>query len=62
MADGQSTTMIRCPQCSEPVTVPVRLAYQRGANPTMAFDLSPVQDHMDTHVATYSTELPHAAG
>jgi len=60
MASGQTTAAVQCPECSETITFPVHLAYRRGRGPTMAFDLSPVQDHTDTHLATYSTELPPA--
>ncbi|WP_405399183.1 hypothetical protein [Streptomyces microflavus] len=61
MATGETTAVVHCPECKEPITIPVRLTHPQGSGPTMSIDLRPVHDHADTHVATYSTELPTAA-
>ncbi|MFB6423676.1 hypothetical protein ACFCXC_18310 [Streptomyces microflavus] len=61
MATGETTATVQCPECNETINIPVRLTHPHGNGPTMAIDLRPVQDHTDTHMATYSTDLPTAA-
>ena len=62
MATGQTTATVRCPECGEPITIPVRLACRRGGNATMSFDLAPIRAHADTHLATFTTEPPGPLG
>ncbi|MEU3836494.1 hypothetical protein IFE09_11305 [Streptomyces microflavus] len=61
MATGKTTATVQCPECTETITIPVCLTHPHGNGPTMAIDLRPVQDHTNTHVATYSTKLPTTA-
>lgn len=61
MADGNTTATVRCPECAEPITIHVKLTYQRAAGPSAAFDLAPLRVHIATHAATFTTELPPTA-
>ncbi|MFD9192980.1 hypothetical protein ACFWCA_32800 [Streptomyces phaeochromogenes] len=60
MAATMSTALTQCPECDEPLLIPVR-AHQRGVQVTLAVDLSQVRDHAATHEARFTTELPPTA-
>ncbi|MEV0470225.1 hypothetical protein [Streptomyces prunicolor] len=56
-----ATGLTQCPECHEPLLVPVRARQVGPAEYALHFDLSQVREHVDTHVAGLATELPPAA-
>ncbi|MFF5001713.1 hypothetical protein ACFY3G_02700 [Streptomyces phaeochromogenes] len=59
MADGNTTSSVDCPICSEPVPFPVTITHRSNLRVGVAVDLAPVREHMATHQApSFTTELP----
>lgn len=56
-----STALTQCPECGEPLLIPVTT---RQLNPTtyaLHFDLDQVREHIATHQASFTIELPPTA-
>ncbi|WP_055518283.1 hypothetical protein [Streptomyces ossamyceticus] len=61
MASGETTGTVMCPVCEQPVTYPVRLCHRTRTEAAVAFDLAPVREHIASHEARFTTELPPTA-
>jgi hypothetical protein len=61
MASGQTTGTVQCPECSEPVTFPVTAQHRSRTEMTVHVDLDPVREHVASHRAPLTTELPPTA-
>ena len=55
-----ATGLVQCPECDEPLLIPVRARQVGPAEYAVHFDLSQVREHVDTHVGRLTTELPPA--
>lgn len=60
MAD-LGTALAQCPECDEPLLIPMRVRQTGPTTYTVHFDLSPVREHVATHTARFTTELPPTA-
>lgn len=55
-----ATGLTQCPECDEPLLIPVRARQVGPAEYAVHFDLSQVREHVGTHSARLTTELPPA--
>lgn len=51
MADGPTETVINCPACQTPLTVPIRLEMTSTREGTITADTTAVRQHIDDHKA-----------
>jgi len=49
MADGTTKTVINCPACQTPLTIPIRLEMTSTREGVATFDTSAVRKHVDAH-------------
>jgi hypothetical protein len=53
--------LAECPDCDEPLIVPVTYRHITRTTVAIDLDLSQVREHMATHNTSVSTELPPTA-
>jgi hypothetical protein len=56
-----ATGLTECPECAEPLLIPVRARQLNATEYALHFDFSQVREHADTHQAHITTELPPTA-
>jgi hypothetical protein len=61
MASGNTTGIVQCPECKEPVTYPVRVRHLSTTKIGVSIDPAPIRDHLATHEARFALELPPTA-
>jgi hypothetical protein len=61
MASGNTTGTVQCPQCNEPVTYPVHVRHLGKAKIGVSIDPAPIREHLATHKASFTRELPPTA-
>lgn len=61
MASGNTTGTVQCPECKQPVEFPVRTRYSSTTEAVVSFDLGPVYEHVASHEASFTLELPPTA-
>lgn len=61
MASGETTTTVQCPECKEPLTVPVHARHITKTKIAVNIDLDPAREHIASHQARLTTELPPTA-
>jgi hypothetical protein len=61
MASGNTTGRAVCPVCTEPIAFPVNAAYLSKTEVAVSVDLAPVNEHLASHQASLTTELPAPA-
>lgn len=61
MASGETTTTVECPECREPLDVPVRARHLTKVEVAVHVDLDPVREHIASHQAAFTMELPPTA-
>jgi hypothetical protein len=61
MASGNTMGTVQCPECKEPVTYPVRVRHLSKTTLGVSIDPTPIRDHLASHEARFSTELPPTA-
>ncbi|NUS74981.1 MAG: hypothetical protein HOV70_02115 [Streptomyces sp.] len=61
MATGQTTALTQCPTCGEPLLVLVQAHQVSRTEYAIHIDLSQAREHIGTHRARLTTELPPTA-
>lgn len=61
MASGSTTGTVQCPECKEPVTYPVRVRHLSKTKIGITIDPTPIREHIASHEARFTTELPPTA-
>jgi hypothetical protein len=61
VASGNTTGIVQCPACKEPVTYPVRVRHLSKTEIGVSIDPAPIREHMATHEARFTLELPPTA-
>lgn len=56
-----ATALVQCPECDEPLLIPVRTRTRSTTEVALHFDLSQVREHVATHGVHFATELPPTA-
>ncbi|MGW0372454.1 hypothetical protein ACWDZW_26900 [Streptomyces coeruleorubidus] len=61
MRPEPTAALAQCPACDEPLIIPVRLRHASRTVVHLGFDLSQAREHLATHEARITTELPPTA-
>lgn len=58
MASGETTSVMQCPECDEPIEFPVSARHVSKTKVALSVDLTPVREHAASHQTRFATELP----
>lgn len=58
MASGNTTGTVQCPECTQPLTFPVRLSHRTNTEVAVSADLTPVHEHIAGHQTQFANEPP----
>ncbi|MDG9717414.1 hypothetical protein [Streptomyces sp. DH24] len=61
MGPDLATALTTCPDCDEPLLIPVRVRHDSRTVVRLHFDLSQAREHLATHEARIASELPPTA-
>jgi len=61
MRPEHAHALAQCPACDEPLIIPVRARHLSRTVVSLAFDLDQAREHLATHEATFTTDLPPTA-
>lgn len=61
MAEAPTQTVINCPACQTPLTIPIRLEMTSTTEGTMTADMTAVRQHVDDHQAADTEHCIHDA-
>ncbi|MFF9324031.1 hypothetical protein ACF1AY_04860 [Streptomyces sp. NPDC014776] len=61
MRPSPTAGLAQCPECDEPLIIPVTYRHATPTVVALSFDLSQAREHLATHEARITTELPPTA-